>query len=96
MTDVYFYRRSIEIRAGTKVWVVYAVIPVDGQRPDPVPVVAGFPENWKPVNEVPGICLFQLDIPTQIYLTAVPRGQFRHFERISEAEALALYPELLV
>jgi len=38
----YFYRRSLELRSGVRAFVVYAVLPTHG-KPDPVPVIAGFP-----------------------------------------------------
>jgi hypothetical protein len=72
-------------------FIVYAVTPIEGEKPDPVPVVAGFPENWRPTENA-GQCLFTLGAPACVVETFVPRSQFRHYERISEAEALALYP----
>jgi hypothetical protein len=50
MSRLYFFRRSIELRAGVAQFVVYAVTPVEGTKPDPVPVVASFPENWRPTR----------------------------------------------
>ena len=29
------------------------------------------------------------------FLTSVPRNQFRHYERITEAQALEIYPDFL-
>ena len=72
---------------------MYAVVPAAGERHDPVPVVAGFPASWRP-TENPGQCLAELGAPAEIFDTFVPRSQFRHYERISEADALALYPDL--
>jgi hypothetical protein len=90
----YFRRRSIELRAGAKLSVVYAVTPIAGERPDPVPVVSGCPAGWRP-TENPGQCLPQRDAPARYFQTAVPRSQFRHFQRLVAADALALYPNLL-
>ena len=39
--------------------VVYAVIPTKGEKPDPVPVIADYPANWRP-TENPGQCRFEL------------------------------------
>jgi hypothetical protein len=91
---VYFFRRSLELRAGVAQYVFYAVTPIEGEKPDPVPVIAGFPENWRPIGEL-GMCLFELGRPAGIYETVAERSQLRHATRISEAEALELYPALL-
>jgi hypothetical protein len=72
---------------------VYAVRPTEG-KPDPVPVVAGFPAGWRP-TENPGQCLAEPASAARYFLTSVPRSQFRHYERITKADALALYPDLL-
>ena len=52
LLPTYFYRRSLELRSGTRGFVVYAVLPTKG-KPDPVPVIAGMPEGWPP-TENPG------------------------------------------
>lgn len=91
---VYYYRRSIELRAGVKLWVVYAVTPIPGEKPDPVPVRGYFPESWRPEGEL-GMNLYKHGAPAGIFETVIPRNRFKHFEQISEAEALELYPELL-
>lgn len=94
MSDrVYFYRRSIELRAGAAQYVVYAVTPMAGEKPDPVPVVGGYPENWRPSGEL-GMNLHVQGAPAGIFETVIPRNRFKHFERISEAEALELYSGL--
>jgi hypothetical protein len=72
---------------------VYAVLPTQG-KPDPVPVVGGFPPGWRP-TENPGQCLADSSTSEHYDLTTVPRNQFRHHERISEVQALDLYPDLL-
>jgi hypothetical protein len=91
---LYFFRRSIELRAGVAEYIVYVVRPVDdGSRPDPVPVIAAFPAGWVP-TDFPGQCLFDRDAPARVYETFVPRSQFRHYSRIAEAEAVALFPML--
>ncbi|HKH93449.1 MAG TPA: hypothetical protein VKA54_16720 [Gemmatimonadaceae bacterium] len=76
----FFYRRSITDRGGNVVYVVYAVIPIPGEKPDPVPVIAGFPAGWVP-TENPGQCLAKLGSEAAIFETFVPRSQFRHHER---------------
>jgi hypothetical protein len=90
---VYFYRRELTITAGVTQSIVYAVRPIAGEKPDPVPVIAGYPENWRPTENA-GQCLFALGAPAQLYETFVPRSQFRHYVRISAAEAFALYPDV--
>ena len=90
---VYYYRRSLELRAGAPQHVVYAVRAVEGEKPDPVPVLAGFPENWRP-TENPGQCLFVLGATAAVLETHVPRSQFRVCTKIDEAEACALFPRL--
>jgi hypothetical protein len=83
---------------GVVEYVVYAVEPIPGEKPDPVPVVAGFPPGWCP-TENPGQCLADFSTEARIFETFVPRSQFRHYERISQADALERYPglsELLV
>jgi len=89
----YFYRRSITDRGGNTVFVVYAVVPIPGEKPDPVPVVAAFPAWWRP-SENPGQCLAEMGAEPAVFETFVPRDQFRYYERMSEAEALALYRDL--
>jgi hypothetical protein len=91
---VYYYRRELTITAGVTQSIVYAVRPIPGEKPDPVPVIAGYPENWRPTENA-GQCLFALGAPAQLYETFVPRSQFRHYQRIEEAEATRLFPELL-
>ena len=91
---IHYFRRSLELRAGVAQYVVYAVQSSEGERRDPVPVIAGLPENWIPQPQ-PGMCLFALGTPARIYETSVPRSQFRHYARISEADAIAMYPALL-
>jgi hypothetical protein len=90
---VYYYRRSSELRSGIRSFIVYAVAPADG-KPDPVPVVGGFPAGWRP-TENPGQCLADDRSTVGYFITTVPRNQFRHYERISERDALELYPDLL-
>lgn len=89
----FFYRRALADRTDKAVTVVYAVFPTDG-KPDPVPVLAGFPAGWRPTDS-PGQCLADPLSTGGYFLTTVPRSQFRHDQRIDEAEALALYPDLL-
>jgi len=90
---VFFYRRALTPRDGSVSFVVYAVIPTEG-KPDPVPVMAGFPAGWRP-TDFPGQCVAVLGADAAYFLTSVPRSQFRHYTRQTEAEALALYPQLL-
>jgi hypothetical protein len=90
----YFYRRSITDRGGNVVFVVYAVVPIPGEKPNPVPVIAAFPAGWRP-TENPGQCLAAVGAEAAIFETFVPRSQFRHFQRISEAEAVTFYPGLV-
>ena len=90
----FYYRRSISDRSGVAEYVVYAVVPIPGEKPDPVPVIGGFPAGWRP-TENPGQCLAEVGAPAAVLETFVPRSQFRHYQQISEAEALALYPDLL-
>lgn len=92
-TSTYFYRRSLELRSGARSYIVYAVLPTNG-KPDPVPVVAGFPPGWGP-TDFPGQCLAEDRDTVGYFVTRVPRNQFRHYERITETQALALYPEIL-
>lgn len=91
---VYFYRRSIALRAGEAQFIEYAMTPIARERADPVPVRAGFPTNWRPSREL-GMCLFELWPPARVFETFVPRSQFRHYEGLKKAEALELYPQLL-
>jgi hypothetical protein len=93
LTPTYYFRRTIEMRAGIAEHIVYAVQPIEGNRPDPVPVIAAYPAEWVP-TEFPGQCLFDRDAPAGIYETFVPRSQFRHYRRITRQEAAALYPTL--
>jgi hypothetical protein len=90
---VYYYRRTLGGRAGAGLSVIYAVLPRNGDKPDPVPVVAGFPDGWRPTDH-PGQCLRDPTVDAHYYLTAVPRRLFPRYEALSEADALALYPEL--
>jgi hypothetical protein len=89
----YFYRRSLELRSGARSYIVYAVFPTEG-KPDPVPVVGGFPAGWRP-TENPGQCLADDRATVGYFITTVPRSQFRHYERITERDALELYPDLV-
>ena len=90
----FFYRRSITDRSSTvPLCVVYGVEPTPGAKPDPVPVIGGFPSGWHP-TELPGQCLADASTEARVFATEVPRRQFRHYDRISEAEALTLYPQL--
>lgn len=89
----YFYRRSLELRSDAKSSVVYALLLTDG-KPDPVPGVAGMLPGWC-ATENPGQCLACDRSNVGNFVSAVPRSQFRHYKRISDAEALALYPDLL-
>ena len=57
-------------------------------------VVAGFPAGWRP-TENPGQCLGEIGSDAGIFETFVPRSQFRPYQWISEAEALALFPDVL-
>ena len=93
MTHTFFYRRSIELRAGVADYIVYAVQPAEGARPDPVPVIAAYPAGWVP-TDLPGQCLFDRDAPARTYETCVPLSQFRHYERITQEDAIALHPAL--
>jgi hypothetical protein len=88
---LYFYRRSITDRGGTMVFVVYAVVPIPGEKLDPVPVTAGFPAGWRP-TENPGQCLAEIGSDAAIFETFVPRGQFRHYERISRTRRARTRP----
>ena len=72
----FFYRRPITLRAGDPQHVVYAVLPVPGEKPDPVPVLAGFPAGWCP-TENSGQCLADFSTEARIFETFVPRSQFR-------------------
>jgi hypothetical protein len=72
----FFYRRSITPRAGIALCVVYGVQPIEGEKPDPVPVLAGFPAGWRP-TETPGQCFAAPGSEAGIFVTAVPRSQFR-------------------
>lgn len=90
---LYFYRRSLGGRDSAELSVVYAVLPADG-KPNPVPVVAGFPVGWR-ATENPGQCLADPASLESCFLTAVPRSQFRHYQPITEADALGLYPDLI-
>jgi hypothetical protein len=89
----HFYRRSLTLRSGETEFVVYAVLPTRG-KPDPVPVLAGFPVGWRPTPNA-GECLADATSRERYFLTSVPRSQFKHYVKISEPEALALYPDLL-
>jgi len=89
----YFYRRSITVRSGESAFIVYAILPTSGRR-DPVPIVAGFPAGWRP-TENPGQCLAEPGSSSRYFVTTVPRSQFKHYTRLAEAEALAIYPDLL-
>jgi hypothetical protein len=92
-TSVYFDRRPIIVAAGATVWVVYAVTPTEG-KPDPAPAITGFPPGWRP-TENPGQCLADSASVGQYFLTYVPRSQFRHYEAITESDALIPSPDLL-
>jgi len=89
----YYYRRSLPLRSGEVAFIVYAILPANG-KPDPVPVVGGFPVGWRP-TENPGECLAEHGTPSRYFVCSVPRSQFKHYTRLTEAEALALYPDLL-
>lgn len=93
-TPANFYQRALELHDGTAPTVVYAVQTRADAKPDPVPMIAGFSAGWRP-TENPGQCLAVQGAGAAVILTHVPRSQFRHYERISRAEALALYPDLL-
>ena len=71
---------------------MYAVVPIPDARPDPVHVIATSPAGWRP-TENPGQCLAEPGAEAAIVETFVRRSQFRHYERISEDEARALYPD---
>jgi hypothetical protein len=91
---VFFYRRSIALRADVADYVVYAVVASeDGSKPDSLPAIAGFPAGWRP-TENPGQCLADFSTEPSVYCTFVPRNQFRHYTRIERGEALGLYPDL--
>jgi hypothetical protein len=90
---LYYHRRTLGGGDGAGLSVVYAVLPTSGERPDPVPVVAGFPTGWRPTDH-PGQCLRDPSADALYYLTTVPLRLFRKYETMSEADALALYPEL--
>jgi hypothetical protein len=92
-TLTYFYRRSLTLRSGEVSVIVYAVAPTD-DKPDPVPVVAAFPAGWRP-TEQPAMCLAEPGAPSRYFVTTIPRSQFKHFTRLAESDALAIYPDLL-
>ena len=89
-----YYSRTLGGRDTGVQFVVYVVGPVVGERPDPVPVIAGFPPGWRP-TELPGQCLAEERSGPAISETLVPRSQFRHYQRVTREEALKLYPALL-
>ena len=90
----FFYRRSLGGRDAAGQHVVYVVVPIPGGKRDSEPVIGGFPAGWRP-TENPGQCLAAPGDPPAVLETFVPRSQFRHYERISEAEALTFFPDLL-
>ena len=75
------------------VFVVNAVTPIAAEKPEPVPVLAGFPAEWRP-TENPGHCLAKLGSKARLLKTFVPRSQFRRYDHIGRAEALAMHPAL--
>jgi hypothetical protein len=87
----YFYRRPITLRNGEVAVIVYAVLPTNA-KPDPLPVVAGFPAGWRP-TENPGQCLAEPGAPLRYFVTTVPRSQFPRYDQITESDALASYPD---
>jgi hypothetical protein len=74
--------------------VVYAAVPREVVKPDPVPVIAGFLAGWRPTDN-PGQRPAVPGAPAGVFVTHAPRSQFRHYERMSRAEALELHPDLL-
>jgi hypothetical protein len=90
----YLYRRSITDPGGNVVYVVYAVGSIPGEKPEPIPALAAFPAGWR-ATDFPGQCLAVVGAQSEIFEKCAPRSQFRHYERMTKADALGLYPDLL-
>ena len=87
-----YYRRHLGTRDRDVGCIVYAVQEKPpAERTDPVRVVAGFPAGWRPTPN-PGEALADRHAPATVWMCEEPRKGFRHYQEISEAEALALYP----
>lgn len=56
-------------------------------------MVAGLPPGWCPTKHR-GQCLADGSPKARVFLTEIQRSQFRHYTRITRAEALALCPHL--
>lgn len=93
MSERYYYRRSLSQRTGASSDVVYVVIASEGPRTDPVEVMGAFPPRWRP-TELPGQVLADSRATVLYARCLVPRSQFRHYQRLSETEARALYPNV--
>jgi hypothetical protein len=88
-----FFRRSLEIRAGTLEPIVYTVKTAPGAKQDPVPALGAFPEHWRPTPRA-GEVFFDRESIARYYTCQVPRSQFRHYQQLTAPEALELYPEI--
>jgi hypothetical protein len=98
MPEPLYFRRRISIgRDGLPIAfdsIVYAVR-LGELRPAPgiIAVLGAFPPPWRP-TENPGEALLDRSSAQAFFDCEVPRATFKHFDRISEAEAQALYPEI--
>jgi hypothetical protein len=91
---VYFYRQSISDRSSpAPLFVMYGVVRTPGHKPDPVPAV-GFPRRMAPDRE-------SRSVPRQARSAgssgrrAGTAESVPALRAIGEAEALALFPDLL-
>jgi hypothetical protein len=91
MTERFYYRRSLGERGGAAGEVIYLVLPTNGERPDAVPVLGAFPPGWRPTGN-PGQVLFTREEGPAVVECLVPRSQFRHYARLSEAKAAERHP----
>ena len=51
--------------------MVYVVVPIPGEKTDPVPVITEFPAGWVPTDN-PGPCLADFRAEARIFETFVP------------------------
>lgn len=99
VSDALYFRRSISLGAGGIAlppdYVVYRVERSPGAHQDPVPVVGAFPPHWRPLDSSPGVVNFDRTAAEPLVVRCwLERSAFRHYQRIDERDALALYPEL--
>ena len=89
-----YLRRALDHATDGLGRVVYALIPNPSTiSPNAVVAVGAFPRGLRPADEAGQVVRDDWCV-AQYWTCDVPRAQIDRWERITEADALALYPQL--